>query len=93
MSTLFRKPDQIVQPYWFGHPRQKRTAFWLANLPLLKPTNILPKPEPAYLCQGKKSFGKAIHFVEAAPGDGEERRKYRSRTFTGIAEAMAEQWG
>jgi len=93
MSSLFRKPDQIIQPYQFGHNIQKRTCFWLSGLPFLVPTDILPKPEPNYLCQGKKSFGKKIHFVEAAPGGGLERQKYRSRFFQGIAEAMAEQWG
>ncbi len=93
MSTLFRKPDQIIQPYKFGHPVQKRTCFWLRNLPLLVPTNILDKPQPEYICQGPKSRGKKIYYVEAAPGDGVERMKYRSRTFLGVADAMADQWG
>ena len=93
MSSIFRKPDQIFQPYEFGHSVQKRTCLWLDGLPPLRPTNIVPKPEPEYLCQGPKSFGKQIHYVEAAPGDGIERMKYRSRTFLGVAEAMAEQWG
>mgnify|MGYP001567436888 CR=1 FL=1 len=93
MSSLFRPADQIIQPYQFEHPVQKRTCLWLKNLPLLKPTILLPKPEPEYICQGKKSMGKKIYFVEAAKGDGLHREQYRSRSFPGVADAMADQWG
>ena len=93
MSSIFRPADQIIQPYQFGHPVQKRTCLWLKNLPPLKPTIVLPKPEPEYLCQGKKTIGKKIYFVEAAKGDGLQREQYRSRSFQGIADAMADQWG
>lgn len=77
MSRLYRKPDQIIQPYMFGHPETKATCLWLFNLPKLLPTKmVLP----------------LFHTVHSEP-PGPERWKNRSRTFTGIAEAMAEQWG
>jgi hypothetical protein len=77
MSTRYRKPDQIIQPYQFGHPETKATCLWLNNLPKLQPTNIvLP----------------LFHSVHREP-PSPERWKNRSRTFTGIAEAMANQWG
>lgn len=98
MNSQFRKPDQIVQPYYFGDPVQKRTCLWLKGLPKLVPTQMLIKPEPIYICQGEKSKGKRIHWCEAmktGPGKGSqfERAKARSKTFPGIAKAMAEQWG
>jgi len=95
MNTVWRKPDQIVHPYYFGDPYQKRTCFWTKNLPNLEyKDTIIPKPEPLYICQGEKSKGKAIHWCEASRGNnGEPRWKARSRTFQGIADAMAAQWG
>lgn len=95
MNTHFRKPNQIVHPYYFGEPYQKRTCLWLQGLPNLEPTNLLPKPEPTYFCQGEKCNGKAIHWVEGIKGTkgGQKgRAKARSKTFLGIAQAMAEQW-
>jgi hypothetical protein len=92
MGRRYRKPDQIVHPYYFGDPFQKRTCFWLKNLPLLVPTHMLPKPEPLYICQGAKSKGKAIGWCEGMRGQG-NRAHARSRTFPGIATAMADQWG
>jgi hypothetical protein len=88
----YRKYDQIIHPYYFGEPFQKRTCLWLKNLPVLSSTNILPKPEPMYICKGPKSKGKKIHWVEGIRGV-KERSKERSKTFQGIADAMAEQWG
>lgn len=76
MSTYYRKPDQIIQPWMFGHGETKATCFWLKNLPLLKPTNIV---------EGR------IHRVHREP-PSPERWKNRSRTFQGIADAMATQW-
>ena len=98
MNSLYRKPDQIIHPYYFGEAVQKRTCIWLKNLPLLEHTNMLPKPEPIYICQGDKCKGKRINWCEALKtgvgrGTQAERSKARSKTFEGIAKAMASQWG
>lgn len=77
MSTLYRKPDQIIQPWEFGHGETKATCLWLKGLPLLKPTDIVP--------------GRTARVHRMPPGP--DRWKERSRTYPGIAEAMAEQWG
>jgi hypothetical protein len=77
MSSLYRKPDQIIQPWQFGHGETKATCLWLKGLPLLKPTNIVSGRE---------------HRVWRMP-PSEMRSVMRSRTFPGIAAAMAEQWG
>jgi hypothetical protein len=89
----FRRPDQIIHPYYFGDSFMKRTCLWLKNLPKLehnpqptfwsKQTHTV-KPAPIYY---RKSDGKAIHFTEANHGGVD-----RSRTFPGIARAMADQW-
>lgn len=87
ISTQIRKPDQIIQPYWFGDPFEKTTCLWLKNLPPLQPTKILDRPERAKLSSGKtipKWYSNAKH---------KDRAKIRSRTFVGIGKAMAEQWG
>ncbi len=76
MSTRWRKPDQIIQPWQFGHGETKSTCLWLKNLPLLKPTNIVNGREQRIWKMGPSST-RAIE---------------RSKTFTGIAVAMAEQW-
>ena len=89
MSTKYRKPDQIIQPYQFGDTERKSTCLWLKNLPKLKPTNIV-EPEIIYHKSGRTD-GK-LHF-ETMKLPKEERRKARSVTFPGIAKAMAEQWG
>lgn len=92
-NTIFRKPDQIIHPYYFGEPIQKRTCLWLKNLPLLDYSKtIITKPEPLYICKGKKCFGKKIHWTEGIKGV-KNRSMERSRSFQGIADAMAEQWG
>jgi site-specific DNA-cytosine methylase len=85
ISSHIRKPDQIIQPWQFGHPEQKATCLWLKGLPLLKPTNnvydlmmTLPARER-----------ERVHRMPPGP----DRWKERSRTFQGIATAMAEQWG
>lgn len=96
MNTHFRKPDQIIQPYFFGEPVQKRTCLWLKGLPKLQPTNLLEKPKPLYYCNGEKCRGKAINWCEGIKGtsNGQAgRARERSKTFEGIAKAMAEQWG
>jgi len=96
MNSQYRKPNQIIHPYYFGDPFTKRTCLWLKGLPELKPTNMLPKPEPMYVCQGKLSKGKKIGWCEGIKGTtgGQAgRAKARSKTFQGIADAMADQWG
>ena len=87
ISSRIRKPDQIVQPWMFGHPEQKSTCLWLKNLPLLKPTNIVDKGEMHITKSGKK----LPKWYNIPPR--EDRWKMRSKTFEGIAAAMAKQWG
>ena len=77
MSTCYRKPDQIIQPWQFGHPETKATCLWLKGLPLLKPTEIVE--------------GREQKCWRMAPSPN--RAKERSKTYHGIAMAMAEQWG
>ena len=77
ISTRIRKPDQIIQPWQFGHGETKATCLWLKNLPLLVPTDIVEGRKPR------------IHHMPPSPDRGKER----SRTYQGIANAMAEQWG
>lgn len=86
ISTRIRKPDCIIQPYEFGHPESKKTCLWLKNLPILKPTNILSKPASGYWDNQTPSGQNRL-----APG--KDRWKERSRTYEGIAQAMADQWG
>lgn len=87
MSTHYRKPDQIIQPYQFGHPYTKSTCLWLKNLPLLIPTDILEKPEKGWINQSFTPDGRYGGFKNFSGS------KERSKTFPGIAKAMAEQWG
>lgn len=96
VSTHYRKPDQIIQPYWFGHPVSKATCLWLKNLPPLKPTNIV---EPIIINSkgGATGFSGPSWYVTDENGRilpwGDPRTaKERSKTYKGIADAMAEQW-
>jgi len=82
-------PTQIIEPYAFGHPERKRTCLWLRNLPKLKATNLV-EPEQEYFRD--KTTGKKRHFVDHL-SPSPDRWKDRSRTFPGIAAAMAQQWG
>ena len=77
MSTKFRKPDQIIQPWQFGHGETKATCLWLNEIPKLEPTDIVE--------------GREQRIWKMAPSP--ERGKQRSKTFLGIAKAMAKQWG
>lgn len=86
MSTRYRKLDQIIQPFQFGHPESKATCLWLKNLPRLIPTAIV-KLDYTVLSSGKK-IGKWYSNLNPS-----KRAKDRSRTFDGIARAMAEHWG
>lgn len=89
MSTYYRKPDQIIQPYQFGHPERKATCLWLKGLPKLKPTNIV---EPDIIKHPSGKTDSRLHY-ETFKLPPKERSKMRSKTFEGIAKAMAEQWG
>jgi hypothetical protein len=89
ISTYIRKPDQWIQPYEYGHKDSKMTGLWLKNLPLLNPTNIV-EPEWVIPPSGKRmSKTHACNPSTNNPGNA----KLRSRTYIGIADAMAEQWG
>jgi hypothetical protein len=85
MSTLFRQPDQTVQPWMFGHPETKATCLWLRGLPKLVATDDV-RAQMAELPRSKKN---RVHFASPGP----ERAKLRSRTYEGIAAAMVAQWG
>lgn len=87
MSTQYRKPDQIIQPFQFGHVEPKKTCLWLKNLPKLNPTKIV---EPEYIISKN---GKRLPKWYYTPSQSRERQMDRERTFQGIADAMAEQWG
>lgn len=90
MSTNYRKPDQIIQPYMFGEAAEKKTCLWLKGVPVLEPTEIVIPPERVRYSSGKtmpKWYADAWHLPTI------ERARLRSQTFPGIAKAMAEQWG
>ena len=96
LSTEFRKPDQIIQPFQFGHAERKSTCLWLKGLPKLIPTNIV---EPVvYVAAGKNyspthyNSKRSLNRLDCLP-PGKERSKLRSKTYAGIAAAMADQWG
>lgn len=89
ISTHIRKPDQIVQPYWFGDEAQKQTCLWLKNLPKLVSTKMVGKGAMwVNKNNGKKRGAAWTMMLPPSP----DRWKIRSRTFAGIAEAMASQW-
>ena len=90
MSTNYRKPDQIIQPYEFGDPYSKKTCLWLKGLPKLVTTNLV-EPEPRKVFKSGNSM--PAWYADAWGKSPEERSKIRSKTFLGIAKAMAEQWG
>ena len=92
LSSRWRKPDQIVQPYMFGDEATKTTCLWLKNLPLLLPTKIVGKGERTVFASGKshpKWYADALKNAKTK----EERQTLRSKTFEGMAQAFAEQWG
>jgi hypothetical protein len=95
MSTQYKKPSQIIHPWQFGHEASKATCLWLKGLPLLKPTNIVSKGEFFEWVDAKtgKVKRQAAWDMEALKLPRAERAKVRSKTFQGIAEAMALQWG
>lgn len=90
ISTKIQKPNQIIQPWMFGHEASKRTCLWLKGLPLLVPVKVVGVGEMTIHKSGKKTpkwYADTYHLPT------KERRMERSRTFQGIADAMAEQWG
>jgi len=89
ISSRIRKPDQIVQPYEYGHDASKKTCLWLKGLPLLRPTE---RVEPRVV-NGRARWGNQTDSGQNRLGPSEDRWKIRSATFTGIAAAMAAQWG
>ena len=90
MSSLWRKPDQIIQPWWFGDRASKKTCLWLKGLPILVAKNIVDDGEWTTFKSGKRS---PKWFADAYKLSPQERSKARSKTFQGIADAMAEKWG
>lgn len=88
MSTVYRKPDQIIQPYQFGDPARKATCLWLKGLKPLQPTNMV-EPEVIRYKNGKTDDPWHYNTLSLPP---KERARERSKTFPGIAKAMAEQW-
>lgn len=90
MSTAYRKPNQIIHPYMFGDPERKGTCLWLKGLEELKPTNIVEPNIIAY--KNGKGTDSPWH-MNTMRLPKQERAKQRSKTFPGIAKAMAEQWG
>jgi hypothetical protein len=96
ISTKLCKPDQIVQPYWFGDSASKSTCLWLKNLPKLEPTDMVDKGQfKEWIGKNGKTKKQPMWYYEALTKakTTEERRGLRSKTFQGIADAMANQWG
>ena len=86
ISSRIRKPDQIIQPWWFGHDASKKTCLWLKNLPPLTPTDMLPG-------DAKTRRGNQTASGQNKLPPSKDRWKIRSSTYPGIADAMAAQWG
>ena len=94
LNTHWRKPDQIIHPYEFGHSVNKKTCLWLKNLPKLIPTNIVERDKiTIWDGTGKKISKWYKETLKEAKGDLKRLSQIRSKTFEGIANAMAEQWG
>lgn len=90
MTRYYRKADQYIQPLQFGHPTTKRTGLWLKNLPKLTPTKIV---EQEFHISGTGRAWDKWFWDSSVIQDRAERSRFRSKTFDGIAKAMAEQWG
>ena len=90
MSTRYRPPDQIIQPYEFGDPVSKKTCLWLKGLPKLMPTNTVESAPRIRFASGRSMDPLFVKSFLLPP---DERSRLRSRTFDGIADAIAEQWG
>jgi hypothetical protein len=114
MSRIYRKPDQYIQPYQFGHPESKKTGLWLKNLPALTPTNVIEPPllgcshckitwewdvhqRVCPKCRSVLAPAKPLYLNQTPSGQNKlgpspDRWKLRSKTYDGIAQAMADQW-
>ena len=95
ISSQIRKPDQIIQPYEFGHSEAKKTCLWLKNLPKLKPTKIVDKGEfMEWVDKNGKKKRQAKWYIDvlSKAKTKAERQKLRSKTYQGIADAIAKQW-
>jgi len=90
MSSVWRKPDQIIQPMQFGHPEPKKTCLWLKGLPLLVPTHDDVEGDWHITASGKR-LPKWYAYADKSKGQ-EHRAEIRSQTFQGVADAMASQW-
>lgn len=95
MSSVYRAPDQIIEPFQFGEHARKKTCLWLKNLPLLKPTDVC---DPGCILDDGYSVGASANFARDENGkilswNDPRTAIIRSKTFWGIARAMAEQWG
>jgi hypothetical protein len=97
MSKIYRKPDQVIQPYYFGDPHQKTTCLWLKNLPLLYHNaapnlfdDVVTFVQPEFITAKSGKKYTHIHYIGSSGGRGGH---LRSKTFPGIAAAMANQWG
>lgn len=88
LSTLVRKPEQIIQPHWFGDDASKATCLWLHGVPKLVPTGMIAPR----IVEGKKRWGNQTDSGQNKLGPSDDRWKERSRTYQGIANAMAAQW-
>ncbi len=88
MSSRYRKPNQIIQPYMFGDDASKRTCLWLWNLPLLQPTRMVP----GRIVNGKERWANQTDSGQNVLPPSADRWKIRSKTYQGIADAMADQW-
>jgi site-specific DNA-cytosine methylase len=96
ISSQIRKPDQIIQPYEYGHSEAKKTCLWLKNLPLLQPTKIVDKGEfVEWVDKNGKKKRQAKWYLDVLTKakTKAERQKLRSKTYQGIADAIANQWG
>ena len=94
MSTKWRKPDQIINPFQFGHPEAKKTCLWLKGLPKLEPTNVLTLPNTGrWNNQTKDGQNKLLVDGKWIGFNDPRTQKLRGKTYQGIADAMAEQWG
>lgn len=96
MNGHYKKPTQIIEPYYFAEDendfdnyQKKRTCLWLKNLPALKKKKELPMPQPTYIDKS----GKHRYYTDAISGRSKDAQIKRSKTFQGVADAMAEQWG
>lgn len=89
MSNIYRKPDQIIQPFEYGEPSRKTTCLWLKGLDHLKPTNIVEPSIQTFHCKNGRTVTFSYDYGSGSKGHG----KRRSKTYPGIAKAMAEQWG